>query len=462
MFGLLATGCGSTPTGTAQGPLQVRIWRSGQTVDAFKPVISAFELANPGKVTVTYTDHDLNGYELSALKSLAARQGPDIWSIPNTWLGDHVARIQSLPDNFFDDIAAGTSSSSSSATPPAIGAVTAVKQLYPTGIADQIISTDGKSVLGAPSSVDVLRLYYNPDVFSAATLDYLKSLGSGYSDSQYQPVRQLLASPPTTWSTLLNQEKYITKRNGKDITRGTIALGTADNTPESESILQLMMLQNGATIVTADRTRTRIQATDSTASGGTVRPGQNALDFYTSFSNPNNPNYTWNPSMPDALDAFGQGKLAMVIAYSDFGAKLKQSYPELDVQQAPVPQIGPAQTQAQVNFIRFDVEIVTQTADSYEAATKFLHRYIVPDQLNDIVNQGGLISPYLTKLNANQDVFPNAEVLTGQTVFEKDRANFDAAFHQMIVDVSQNGISTGDAIDAASDKLNGYLAEPDE
>ncbi len=455
LFGFLATGCslrGSSSVTTSSGPYQVRVWRVDQDVDPLKSSISNFNSDNQGIAQVTYVKKSSQGYELSALKSLAARTGPDIWSIPNTWLGDHVARIQPLPDTYFNNL-------ESTAT---LGAVDAVKKLYPAGIAEQLISTDGKSVLGAPGGVDVLKLYYNQDIFDSAINEFKLSLGDNFDDSVFTPVRQLLSNPPDTWSTLDNQVKYLTKRSGNTIIRSAIAMGTADNVPAGEETLQLLMMQDGTRIVSSDRTRAMFHITTSTSSLSTTRPGANALNYFASFSNPNKPTYSWNPSMPQALDAFAQGKVAMIIGFSDVGDTLKIKYPNFHFDTAPVPQLTLNGLQKDVNLIKFDVETVTKSADSYEASWRFMQRYTQPDVMNDVANVQGRQTPYLADLTTRSDSFPQKQILSGQAVFEKNRDQFDGAFRQMIVDVSQNGIPVDQSLDNAAEVVNGLLATPDE
>jgi ABC-type glycerol-3-phosphate transport system substrate-binding protein len=450
LFGLLATGCSLKSSSTSSGPALVRVWRIDQDVDPIRGSITAFTQKNGTNVNVTYTRKPLEGYELSSLKSMAARSGPDIWSIPNDWLGDHIARINPLPNTFFDTDTSTTK-----------GAVARVKELYPQGIVDQILSTDGKSVLGAPTSVDTLELYYNPDSFSNAFSRYRQSLGTDYSDDEITPVNKLLSAPPTTWSTLLDQLKYLTQTNGTTVKQSAIALGSANNVPDSDAILQLLMLQNGAKIVSSDRTRALFHVTESAAAGGTVRPGENALSFLTAFSDPSKLAYTWNPSMPSALDAFAQGKVAMVIGFSSFGQNLAIKYPQFRYETAPVPQISVGTNQTPVNVIRFSVDTVPKTADNYNAAVALLKLYSTADVVSDISSNIQLISPFKSQLT-NTDNFRQQEVVTGQAVFKKQRTQFDQAFNQMITDVTQNGIPVSQALDNAAETINGLLASADE
>ena len=175
MAGLLATGCGSTPTTTTvtKKP-QIRIWRVGQSQDVLKSQINKFLSKNKSTgVTVTYTEKTLGSYELNALKSLAAQQGPDIWSIPNDWLGDHTPRISPLPDNYFYPVDSKGNKATTGVSPAA-----QAKVLFPAGIAEQITGQQARTVngqttnvdvvYGMPTNVDTLRLYYNPSLFTTA------------------------------------------------------------------------------------------------------------------------------------------------------------------------------------------------------------------------------------------------------------------------------------------------------
>lgn len=445
--GLLATGCGSKKVTTTK-KVNVRIWRINQDKDPIKDMIKEFQKAYPQTV-ITYKKKSAQDYELESLKSLAARQGPDIWSIPDDWLWDHKDRVSPLPDTFFQN------EKKQGPTPEA-----AIKELYPAGIVQQLTDTDGK-VYGLPSTVDVLRLYVNTDMLATAVTEYRKAQGNNLNEAAYAEVRQLFKNPPATWNDVLKQTKYLTQRNGTQVTRSAIALGTADNIPNSADILQLLMLQNGAKIVSTDRRNALFHIPDTTPSGGQVRPGQNALEFYTSFSNPNKENYTWSPSMPQALDAFGQGKVAMVVAFADFGKLLKIKYPKFNFTVTTVPQITIEPLQTPVNLVRFSVETVTKTADSQGISFAFLKKYTDRPIVAAYAKQQGLTSPFLKDVKDKKE-FPYYQIMTGTAVYKRNRTLFDAAFRQMIIDASQNGVAADKALDAGAEEVNVLLKDARE
>lgn len=446
MVGIAATACSRNNTSnTATSKIPIRIWRTNQPEDTFKSPIRSFTKDYP-QVEITYSEHELdNSYELDALKSLAARNGPDVWSIPNDWLGDHLTRVRPIPENYFFP---RDNKGNRAETGPA--PAEQVKELYPAGIAEMLIGTDTKTVYGLPMNVDSLKLYVNPTILQAAATEFREEVGR--SSEEYTPVQQLLSKAPATWQDLVEQAQYINQIDGNDVTRGTIAMGTADNIPYAQEILQLLMMQNGAKLVSEDRVNATFHLKDTTASGVDVRPGLLALDFFASFADPGSETYSWNPSMPEAIDAFGQGKVAMIIGFSDVENELKTRYPRLRFQVHPVPQ--KSATEPAVNLIRFSVETVTQTAENPAASFTFLSEYTSRTTSSTLAGQARLLSPYLETLERRESDPFVQQVLTGKAVYKKYRLEYDTAFRQMIVDVSQNEIDSEEAIVKAADSIS--------
>lgn len=457
-FGLLATGCGSTTT-TAK-TVNLRIWRLNQNEDILKSTIAEFNklYSSQAKFNIVYTKRSSGEYELDSLKSLAAKTGPDVWSIPDDWLGDHTNRIVYLPDNFFYPRDKNNKVASEGTSP-----VDQVKKIFPAGIANHITGRvlDGKNykevVWGMPLNVDSLRLYTNDALLDNAYNEFKESLGKNPKAEVYNPVKSLLSKAPTTWQELVEQERYITKQSNGSFERSTIALGTADNIPNSADILQLMMLQNGTKIVSDDHTTPQFHIPSTTPVGVSVKPGELALDFFSSFSNPNKETYTWNPSMPEALDAFGQGKVAMVIAFSDFKEQLAVKYPKLKYTAGAVPQNSTVDDP--INLIRFDLETVTKAADNISAAQAMLRLYTDSSTAASIASERKLLSPYLETLNKKKDDVYNKAVLTGVAVYKKSRTLFDEAFRQMILDTSQNGLTSEQSIAKGADAIDNILSD---
>lgn len=443
-FGLLATGCGSTANtnSTTKATPNIRIWRLDQDIDPLRNSLTNFEKTN--KANVLYSNKSTDNYESDTLKALAAQTGPDVWSVPSEWLGDNYQSLTPLSNLFFSPDGKKT-----------VDAADQIRANYPPGIADQVIING--TACGLPTNVDTLQLYVNKGLLNQARTEYLKANPNLKTD-QIDIVTKLLKDAPKTWNQLNEQAPYVNKLSGSTFTRSIIALGTADNVPNSDAILQVMMMQNGVDIVSLDHTGVLFNTYKSTPSGVQVRPGENALDFYTSFSNPAKPNYSWNAAMPPAIDAFANGKVAMVIAFSDFGRQLRTKYPKFkDYEVDPIPQISPAQDS--INLIRFMVEAVPKTAVNNSAGMKLLKTFNDQTVVKDMASENKTRSPFRKTLEktGNADFF-SKQVLTAKAIFKVNHEKFDAAFRQMIVDVTQNQISSSLAIDTGAQAINKLLA----
>ena len=436
LFGLSATGCTKKSTSSTAAPT-VKIWRYNQDYDAYKKIIDDFQKKLSGSI-ISYANNGGSDYEQKAVNSLAAKKGPDIWSIPNEWIGDNEDKTLPLPDKFFKD-----------SKGKYLNTVDEVKKNFPKGIWEQLIRSDGK-IVGMPSSVESLVLYYNEDLFSEAFDDYKKAHKD--EDIDTTPVKQVLKQAPKTWNDLVEQEKYITKIENDKIVRSTIALGTTNNLPYSNDILSLLMMQNGAKIIGDNRSDVLFNIPTTSPSGVTIWPGQLALEFYTSFSNPKDNKYTWNQSMPSALDAFGTGQVAMVIGYPELGQQIKEKYPKFSFSTTAIPQ--PSISSTPVNYIRFSIESVTVTSSNSTNAFNLLASYTDIDNQKSIPKEIKTYSAYQKTLESLSDNdFQASQILTGSTYYKKKHVQFDAEFNNMINSVVQNGISCQDAVTTASQAI---------
>lgn len=168
-----------------------------------------------------------------------------------------------------------------------------------------------EGTIGFPLLIDPLVVYYNKDILAA----------------------QNFVTPPRTWNTLLQANTLLTKRTTQGtISQSMIALGETTNVPHYRDILSALFLQTGNTIVTTDKVTGAIQSTLTTGSGldGAVSPTTQALLFYTNFANPTNSAYSWNRSLPDALQHFLAGRSAFYIGRASELFSIQAQNPNLN------------------------------------------------------------------------------------------------------------------------------------
>lgn len=228
-------------------------------------------------------DETIYTYQQKIIKEIADGTGPDIFMIHNDWLPYQINQISS--------------------TPSSVMTLDAYKEKYPQIVIDDFV--DGTAIYAMPYFIDNLMLYYNPDLFQEAKI----------------PRNQ---TPPKTWNDVIEITPKLTKygTNG-NIIQSAINLGV-DNKwiPRFAEIIVALILQNGGQMTTADNTKAifNLPVTEENV----YFPGENALNFYTSFAKPENSLYTYTDSLfndgtkkfPSDIQAFLEGKLAMYVGYA--------------------------------------------------------------------------------------------------------------------------------------------------
>src|SRR6185369_16413812 len=108
------------------------------------------------------------------------------------------------------------------------------------------------------------------------------------------------------------------------------AIGTAKNINRSTDILALLMLQSGTQMTSQGNTSATFSRPVNNQS-----VGESALQYYTDFANPSKQLYTWNDSQHYSIDAFQEGKVAMMFNYSHTTDVLRAKSSRLNFAVAP-------------------------------------------------------------------------------------------------------------------------------
>lgn len=169
-----------------------------------------------------------------------------------------------------------------------------------------------KGILLYPLVVDPMVVYYNKDIVA----------GQGF------------IVPPNTWDSLSQSIHLFLKRDIKgSIIQSPIALGESTNVPYFKNILSSLFLQAGNNIVSFNINDGKYQEIiDMAASqdSNNASLAENALTYITSFSNPTNSLYSWNKSLPTALDSFVSGQSVFYIAPASELFTIQQKNPNIN------------------------------------------------------------------------------------------------------------------------------------
>jgi ABC-type glycerol-3-phosphate transport system substrate-binding protein len=363
IFSIALSGCGTKKVATDPNANKIVVW-SFESEDAWKPIIGAFQGANKG-YTVVYEKQVFDAsYETRVLNSILSTGTPDVWSMPNDWVYRHKDKLYPMSD--------------------AMAKTVDINNSFVPSIKESVVF-DNKIYALSPSA-EPLMIYTNPRLFSQKLDELISTTEDQDTINRYTSMFQ---DVPPIWSDFVEVSKLLTKKNGNTITQSGVALGTSAIS-NSTDILSLLMLQNETDILTSDYKSATFNLPKSTSTGANDIPGKRALEFYTSFANPSSPNYSWNDSLGNNIDAFGNGKVAMIFGYSSLQNVLLQKYPSLEYNKAFVPQLQ-VDTSKIKDFATFNALGVSKLSRNPDLSWKLIST-LTGDSMDDFNSANKLYS----------------------------------------------------------------------
>jgi multiple sugar transport system substrate-binding protein len=387
---LVSAGCGAK---TKSGPVVITIWKPFVDSDKMQSIISAYQ-AKHSNVTIQYTKKNIENYEADLLNALAAGNGPDIYSVNNTWVPRYMDKIVAAPDKTFIE--------------------KTYRETFVDAMSNDLIR-DHK-IYGTAMWVDSLGLYYNKDLMGTAGI----------------------ATPPKTWADLAADTRKITRQDADGyFSRSGVAIGTNKNVNRGVDVIYLLMLQAGVIPWTSDG-RSPQFANTIYKNGQSINPGQQAVEFYTSFANPNSANYTWNEDSDYSIDAFANGRAAYLYGYAYTRALINSKAPNLNYDAAPVPQNN--LTDPTVNYSSYYAEVVSKQSKVSDWAWDFL-KFATSKEALETYYKGDKEPSSRRDLIEKQSSDPEMGVfahanLTGKTFYKADESKFDAIMADMIDNIN--------------------------
>ncbi|MFA5109663.1 MAG: extracellular solute-binding protein [Patescibacteria group bacterium] len=339
-------------TQAAMEPITLTYWRVFDDSDAFQEIIEKYKTLHPF-ITIEYRKLRYEEYEAELLNALAEDRGPDIFSIHNTWIKKYQSKLAPMPEtiSIVYPVIQGTIKKE---TIPELRTTKSLslkelKDNFVDVVSYDVILEDGK-VYGLPLSVDTLAMFYNKDLFNNAGI----------------------SQTPQYWNKeFLQDVKKLTKQDPKKgIIQAGAALGGSTNINRFSDILSVLMMQNGSIMMT-DSGQVMFNAVPPTSKDNNYNPGLEALRFYTDFSNPLKESYSWNNDLPNSLEMFIGGNLAIMFSYSYDLETIKARAPKLNFSVAKLPQIE-GNPPTNVNFANYWVESVSKKSPHPDEAWDFI------------------------------------------------------------------------------------------
>ncbi|MEK7646600.1 MAG: extracellular solute-binding protein [Patescibacteria group bacterium] len=309
-------------------------------------------------IIVEYTQKDPNKFSSEFIAALARGQGPDAILIPADTLYPHSDKLALVP-------------------------YTALSQrdFRDTFVREAEVYLFDQGVAAIPFTLDPLIMYWNRDMFDTAGIP----------------------TYPRYWDEFvaLNERLTIKDANG-NVRRSAIAMGDFTNVTNAREILGTLLFQVGNPVTLRDKegmlnsTLTRVHP---------ASPGP-ALEFFTQFVNPSDPNYSWNRGMPQSKSAFLSASLATYFGFASELFDLRTKNPNLNFDAALIPQLRTDGIKA--TYARMYGFSIVRTTASPNAVYQIVSLLTAPSMLaqlsqtmylppvrRDLIAQGSA-DPYIT------------------------------------------------------------------
>ncbi|EKD24202.1 MAG: hypothetical protein ACD_81C00085G0004 [uncultured bacterium] len=368
----------------------------------FSTLTSQYTLEHPN-VVLRYTQVPEDRYDRTILNAMATNTGPDILMVHRSWVQRYSDKIMA-------------------ADYPQIQP-SELKALFPDVVARDFVYLD--YVFALPLYIDTPALLYNKTLFN----------------------NKGVAVAPTTWGDVKTLVPYFTEFTAsKQLKKSAIAIGGSGKSIEhAPDILSLLMLQFGAQRLEVTGQRATFDAS-----------AKNALDFYTQFSTPNTPYYTWSDAFANADNAFGAEDTAMTFGYARDIKQLVQKNPYLNFGIYPMPQNdlsnpvnyadywGLAVSAKSVDIAQAWRFVIAATTDP-KLATLYATRSNNPPALRTLIND--------SLRNPSISVFAR-QALTARAPFQYDNVSYRTALSRSIESVLTGQFQSQSALDKAAAEIN--------
>jgi len=461
---ILLTGC-SNNKGANSSIITLYWWRpKSDASEATLEQIAQDYMTDHRSVKIEVVTVDPRNYNEQVTNALASYQSitnaPDIFSIGVEDLPKFASQLVPAADNLFDSQQTQQNAKTGKSS------TEYVKDLYEDVVGKSCIlkdSSGSEKVYGLPMALDTLALYINTAAIERAvqSIQDKNHINATYSQNELVSIKKQIQTAPTTWTDLTQIVPYLTIRDGNNITQSAIALGTGSNIERSYDILQTMMMQNGTQMTSADKNSAAFNlSTNEAGSATTTTPGLRALDFYMQFSNPNSSLYTWNDKMPNDVEAFEQGQVAMIIHYADLYRFLIAEAPSIkstiDVQ--PLPQVtdptSPIAQEQLKTMGKMNIEVASSAkgdATRQRAAWDFIY-YVTSRQGSNTYLSAQKLPSALKDVNGQPkfQAFYNEKSWSDLWYKGVKAQNIDETFIKMIDDASNGTKTSKEALDQAA------------
>ena len=399
------------------GPsINVTIWGVHDDAKDFATGVGRIKEVYPS-INVSYIKKEAATYETELLNALALGKGPDIIMMTGNDLPKFGDKLTPAPQDLID--------------------LKTIRDRFPL-VVENDLTSQGR-IYGLPLYLDTLALFYNEDTFNSNNI----------------------IEAPKTWEEFINISNNLKEvgSSNKIEKAGSALGGSLDSIPRAGDIVSALMLQSGTKMI-SDNTTQAIFANFNSNQG--INPGREAIDFYTSFSNPSNKNFTWQDGFVNAIDGFSDGRVAMMFDYSHQIEVIKNKNPFLNFKVARIPQFEDSSTP--VNYASYHALAVLNQSQNKAAAWQVVLGLTLDNASAKAYSDSSQRPPALRALlegcqrDLNLASFCE-QSLTARSWYQVDRTQISNIFSNMIKNITSGKLSSKDAIEQAQDSVTTLMSQ---
>ncbi|MEK7607359.1 MAG: extracellular solute-binding protein [Patescibacteria group bacterium] len=362
-------------------------------------------------INVSYVGRDPAAFESDLISALARGQGPDMVLLPQDLILKQLDKFYIIPYESYS-----------------------ARLFKDSFIQEGELYMVSNGIVGLPFSVDPLVMYWNRDIFSNAGI----------------------TNPPSSWTEFFGLVPRLTKKdqNG-NITQSMIAFGEVRNISHAKDIVAILTMQAGNPIVSSTDDGFKSNLADRGASG--LVPAEEAVSFFTEFSNPVKTSYSWNRAFSLDRTLFLAGRLALYFGYGSELSALRNANPNLNFDVAMMPQAeGNRMTFGKMNAIAL-LKTSPNVGPAYIAATTLTSKPLQTEWL-----AGGGFPPVRRDMlrTIPSDAFQSViyqSALISRAWLDPYREATDGTFMRLIENVTSGKLRISESVNEANLELGNLL-----
>lgn len=388
-FGVLLFSLGRVGNSTESANLLV--WGTLSPTQ-FGQVIERSGLKKNESVSFEYVQKTDTAFDTDFIEALASGVGPDLVFLAQDSILKHKSKLYAIPFKTLSE-----------------------RDFKDIFIEEGELYLTSKGTLGIPFMIDPMVMYWNRTIFSNAGI----------------------SAPPKYWSDLYDMApKLITKDGALNVRQSAIALGEYSNVSHAQDILSMLIMQAGGKV--SEKQGDEVLSALLNKYNVPLVPANTALSFYTEFTNPVKPFYSWNRSLPSSKNYFLSGDLAIYIGYASEVAELRSKNPNLNFDVTRVPQSKDASQT--LTYGSMYALAVPKASKKQSAAVQAAMLLVGKNVLTELVNATGL-PPVRRDMLASRpedtylSVFYDSAV-QARAWLSPDQAQTNAVFKEMIESVT--------------------------